>query len=121
MTLRKGIGNPTSTLCNSKHSFDVVLSVSFVICSLRILTPSLVFKSHLCVKSISSVSFLLFSVIILIISELRILHIVSVDSRFLPAKIPISNILFSNVDFPAHVSPEIYKKIQKKKNAKKAK
>lgn len=63
-------------------------------------------RSHSPVKSCSSLSPETFSVITLMLSELRILHMVEIDSRSLPLKILFPSILLINVDFPALVSPE---------------
>lgn len=107
ITFRKGMGNPTSTNSNCEFSRDDVLSMSLVKWVCNIFTPSFVFKSHLFVKSIVFVSFSILLVVIIILSELRILQIVDVDSRFFPKNIGFPNILLINVDFPLHVSPEI--------------
>lgn len=95
-----------STLRRLMLILDVVISVTSFKESLSIFSPSLVDKSHTSVKSLSLISPDLLSVMIRILSELRILHIVDVDSRFLPLKILLSNILLINVDFPALVSPK---------------
>lgn len=113
-TLRKGIGNPTSTNSKSTLLFDKVLSVSSVKCVLSILTPRSLVKSHLSVRSISgsSICSSLRLVIILTLSKLRILHIVDVDSIVWPIKIFFCRIILISVDFPALVSPGNCKHIQ---------
>lgn len=83
-----------------------VRSVLFSKKSLSIFTPSSEERLHSAVKSCSSFSPVTFSVMTLILSELRILHMVEVDSRTLPLKMFFSNILLISVDFPALVSPE---------------
>lgn len=104
--MRNGIGNPMSTLRWLMLSVDDVMSVNVFNLSLSFFTPFSVAKSHSFVKTVSSTDPVSLSVIILILSELRILHIVHDDSRVLPLKILFSSILFINVDFPALVSPK---------------
>lgn len=104
--MRNGIGNPTSTLRRWMPSIDDVMSVTFFNPSLSTFSPLSVAKSHLFVKSVSLISPELLSVMILILSELRILHIVDDDSRILPLKILFPSILLTSVDFPALVSPK---------------
>lgn len=87
-------------------SIDDVMSVTSFNAPLSTFTPFFVAKSHLFVKSVSLTAPVSLSVMILIPSELRILHTVDDDSRVLPLKILFSSILFINVDFPALVSPE---------------
>lgn len=104
--MRNGIGNPMSTLRWRMLSIDDVMSVTFFNASLSTFTPLSVAKSHLFVKSVSLTTPVSLSVIILIFSELRILHIVDDDSRVLPLKILFSSILLIKVVFPALVSPK---------------
>lgn len=106
-TLRKGIGKPTSTLSKASGFSDDSLSVSFCRVFLNIFTPSLVVRSHLFVRSNStglpSERFATISILL----ELCNLHIVEVDSKRLSLNIFFCNILLTNVDFPALVSPGI--------------
>lgn len=101
------MGNPTSINWNSEHFPDGEMSINSVKWVFRICKPSLVFKSHLFVKSIVFVFFSELQVVTLIRSEFRILQIVEVDSRFFPIKTDFPNNLLISVDFPEHVSPEI--------------
>lgn len=100
------MGKPMSTHRMFSSEDMHVRSVLFSKKSLSISTPSSVSRSHFPVKSCSSLSPETFSVITLMLSELRILHMVEVDSRILPLKILFPSILLINVDFPALVSPE---------------
>lgn len=102
-TFKNGIGNPMSTLRKCMHSFDDVMSVSFFKESLKALSTS-----SFSVKSVSTIWPVILSVRILVFAEFRILHIVEVDSLFLPLKILFSNILLISVDFPALVSPKSF-------------
>lgn len=106
-TLRKENGSSISTLRDVTRFVDDTISVSSLKKFLSILTPSFVSRSHLSVKSISSVFPIMVVVTILILSELRSLHIVEVDSLFRPLNNIFPNILLISVDFPALVSPEI--------------
>lgn len=106
-TLRKENGSSISTLRDVTLLVDDTMSVSSFKKFLSILTPSFVSRSHLSVKSVSSVFPVMVVVTILILSELRSLHIVEVDSLFRPLNNIFPNILLISVDFPALVSPEI--------------
>lgn len=106
-TLRKGIGNPTSTLWKAFKFPDDSLSVSFCRFFLNIFTPSLVVRSHVFVKSNSTLLPSELTATISILLELCNLHIVEVDSKRLSLNIFFRNILLTNVDFPALVSPGI--------------
>lgn len=94
------MGKPMST--HRMFSSEDILSKK----SLSSVTPSSVSMSHSPVNSCSSLSPDTFSVVTLILSELRILNTVEVDSRILSLKILFPNILLINVDFPALVSPK---------------
>lgn len=98
----------TSTLLNVTLFCDVVRSVRSFKKSLSILTPSFVSRLHLSVRSVSSFSPFMSVVLTLILSELRSLQIVEVDSLLRPLNNCFSNNLLISVDFPALVSPEIY-------------
>lgn len=106
-TWRKWMGKPMSTLLMFSSEDIHVRSVFFSRKSLSIATPSSVPRSHSSVKSCTSLSPVVFSVMTLILSELRILHIVEVDSKILPLKMSFPNILLIKVDLPALVSPVI--------------
>lgn len=106
-TLRKENGSSISTLRDVMLLVDDTMSVSSFKKFLSIFTPSFVSRSHLSVKSVSSVFPVMVVVTILILSELRSLHIVEVDSLFRPLNNIFPNILLISVDFPALVSPKI--------------
>lgn len=107
-TFKKGMGSPISTVWKSTviSGDKYVRSVRSFKKRLNSLTPLLCWMLHVPDKSISWVSFVCFVVIILIWSELRILHIVEVDSKSLPLNNFFPMILLINVDFPELVSPE---------------
>lgn len=100
-----GFGNPMSTQTYCRLSFDFVMSVNSFNKSLSCLTPSLESVLH----SGRSYTFrgfpVAYSARICTCSEFLILHIVDVDSLFLPLKILFPRSLFINVDFPEFVSP----------------
>lgn len=102
--------NELENLCRHIGCFHLKAYTSglsfFLKKSLSSITPSSMSRSHSPVKSCSSLSPETFSVITLMLSELRILHMVEIDSRSLPLKILFPSILLINVDFPALVSPE---------------
>lgn len=84
------------------------LALGPVLCSrnlFSLFSPFLVPRLHVSVRSCTSFSPDSVSVITIILSEFRILHIVEVDSETWPIKIFFPNILLINVDFPALVSP----------------
>lgn len=101
------MGKPMSTLLMFSSEDIHVRSVLVSRKALSIATPSSVPRSHSSVKSCASFSPVTFSVMTLILSELRILHIVEVDSKILPLKMFFPNILLIKVDLPALVSPVI--------------
>lgn len=103
-TLIKENGTSILTLRSVTLLVDDPKSVCSLKKFLSILTPSFVSKSHLSVKSVSSVFPVMVVVTILILSELRI---VEVDSMFRPLNNIFPNNLLISVDFPALVSPEI--------------
>lgn len=107
LTLRKGNGSSISTLRFVTLLVDDTMSVRSFKKSLSIFTPSFVSRSHVSVKSVVSVSPVMVVVMILVLSELRSLHTVEVDSLLRPLNNIFPKILFISVDFPALVSPEI--------------
>lgn len=104
-TFRNGIGNPMSTLPYSLLFVDTLMFVRSFNVFLRIFIPSFVSVSHVSVRSFSSFSPVVCSMIIVTFSEFLILQIVLVDSRLSPSKIFLPKILLIKVDFPALVSP----------------
>lgn len=106
-TLRKENGSSISTLRYVMLLVDDTMSVSSFKKFLSIFTPSFVFRSQLSVKSVASVCPVMVVVMIRVLSELRSLHIVEVDSLFRPLNNIFPKILLISVDFPALVSPEI--------------
>lgn len=106
VTRRKGIGNSTSTLrISTLFSADMCVTVFNDV--LNFCKPSSVERSHVSVKSSSTVSPSLVSVKILIFFELRNLQIVEVDSWLPDMNILFSSILLTKMDFPELVSPLI--------------
>lgn len=100
-----GFGNPMSTQTYCRLSFDFVMSVNSFNTFLSCLTPSLESVLH-SGRSCTLGGFpVACSTRICTCSEFLILHIVDVDSLFLPLKILFPKSLLINVDFPELVSP----------------